>query len=261
MKALREVIINFANKLSLSGSYQMSSPRQIFKMKVEKIVDHTSHVRELILKCTDQHLFQFKAGQFVMLHVPTGEKPALRAYSLASSETIQDGFHLLFKFVPQGVASTFVWSLRGDETLDFTGPFGRVFFQEPPAEQIIFLNTGTGLSQHYCYLQSKKHLYPNIKYRLLFGLRNESEIYYQPELMKLKSELPDFNFDFVLSNPESSWKGKIGYIQHHLKDFDYKSIKTHFYLCGNGHMIKDTKKLLIEDQGINKDQIFCEAFD
>lgn len=60
-------------------------------------------------------------------------------------------FRLLFKFVENGVASNFVWGLKGQETLNFTGPFGKVFFQEPPTEQIVFLNTGSGLSQHFLF--------------------------------------------------------------------------------------------------------------
>lgn len=239
----------------------MSTQRQIYKIKVEKVTDHTAHVRELGLRVLSEQGFQFKAGQFIMLHVPTADKPALRAYSLASSDQHTDHFQLLFKFVPNGVASNFVWQLKGGEILDFTGPFGRVFFSEPPLQQIIFMNTGTGLAQHYSYLLSKKNLYPHLSYKMLFGLRNENEIYYQNELSNLKNELKNFHYEFVLSNPSSNWKGKQGYIQHHLKDFDFKNIPTQFYLCGNGHMIKETKKLLLENEGVQKDRIFCEAFD
>ena len=109
----------------------MSSVRATRQMKVLQIKDLTPKVRELILKCTEPQSFEFRAGQFVMLHVPQPEgKPALRAYSIASTDQAKDGFHLLFKFVETGKASDFVWSLKGNETLQFTGPFGKVFFHE-----------------------------------------------------------------------------------------------------------------------------------
>lgn len=240
----------------------MSNPRTIHQMKVLKLIDHTPLVREVILKCLEPQQFQFKAGQFAMLHVPQNEgKPALRAYSIASDEKANDGFSLLFKYVNEGKASQFVWSLKGDETLNFTGPFGKVFFQEPPTEQIVFLNTGTGLSQHYSYLISKKDQYPDLKYRMYFGVRSEKEIYYQPELEALKKELKDFDYHYVLSRPSDQWQGKKGYVQHFLNEVDYQKTATTFYLCGNGGMIKEVKKQLIEVDQFPKEKIWSEAFD
>lgn len=238
----------------------MSSARTMYKFKVEEILDHTPSVRELILKLQEPNEFRFKAGQFVTLHVPQEPKPAMRAYSIASTDEQADGFKLLFKHVPNGVASTYIWSLKGQEILNCTGPFGRVVFKEPPTEQIVFLNTGTGLSQHYSYIMSKKHLYPNLKYRMLFGVRNEEEMYYQPQLEALSKELADFKFEFVLSRPSESWKGKKGYIQHFINEFNYLNTPTTFYLCGNGGMIKEVKAKLNEE-GFDKTRIHAEAFD
>jgi len=240
----------------------MSSLRTIYQMKIAQIIDHTPSVRELIIQTDTPQEFGFKAGQFVMLHVPQAEgKPALRAYSIASDERFKNGFKLLFKYVDNGLASKYVWDLQGHETLQFTGPFGKVFFQEPPTEQIVFLNTGTGLSQHLCYLLSKKEQYPELKYRLLFGVRSEKDMYYQPQLEALKKELKDFQYEFVLSQPQGAWTGKKGYIQNFIEEFDYKNIPTTFYLCGNGGMIKATKHQLIEVDGLDKTRIWAEAFD
>lgn len=240
----------------------MSAARTVYHMRVEQIIDHTPTVRELVLKTDSPTEFSFRAGQFVMLNVPQGEaKPILRAYSIASDDRIKNGFRLLFKFVENGVASTFIWALKGGEMLNFTGPFGKVFFQEPPTEQIVFLNTGTGLSQHICYLLSKKEQYPHLRYRMLFGVRSEKDMYYQKEIALLEKELKDFKFEFVLSRPQESWQGKKGYVQNFISEFDYKNIPTTFYLCGNGGMIKEVKHQLLEVDGFDKSRIWSEAFD
>lgn len=239
----------------------MSSGRTIYKMRVIDILDHTAGVRELVILAESPAEFAFRAGQFVTLHVPHEPKPALRAYSISSDERQKNGFRLLFKYVDNGVASNFVWKLKKEDYLQFTGPFGRVFFKEPPSEQIVFLNTGTGLSQHYSYLQSKKDQYPELKYRMLFGVRNEKDIYYVKELDQLTRDLPDFKYEYVLSRPSENWKGKTGYVQHFLSEYDYQTIDTTFYLCGNGGMIKEVKAQLIEKDGFDKAKIFAEAFD
>lgn len=268
----------------------MASPRTLTQMTVETIIDHTPMVRELRLRNQSSEPFRFKAGQFVMLHVPDAEtgKPVLRAYSIASEEQKTDGFNLILKHVENGKASSFVWGLHGKETLSFTGPFGKVFFQEPPTEQIVFLNTGTGLAQHLSYLLSKKDQYPNLKYKMLFGLRHESDIYFEKELAELQKALPNFEFEYVLSRPQSTWSknpenmettensgssrnagsarssgrtGKAGYVQNFIKNIDFKNIPTTFYLCGNGGMIKATKEILIDQHGFDKARIWAEAFD
>lgn len=239
----------------------MSSARAMYKTKVSEIIDHTPSVRELVIQTLEPSEFTFKAGQFVTLHIPQQPKAAMRAYSIASDDRQKDGFRLLFKHIENGVASTYIWSLKGQENLNFTGPFGRVFFKDPPTPQIVFLNTGTGLSQHYSFLRSKKEIYPDLQYRMLFGVRNEKEMYYQPQLDQLKKEMKNFDYEFVLSRPSEAWTGKKGYVQNFIQKFDYQNIDTTFYLCGNGGMIKEVKHQLIEVEGFDKNKILSEAFD
>ena len=244
----------------------MSNPinlKTIYEFKIHTLIDHTPSIRELILELTNQASFNFRAGQFVMLHVPVAgaDKPVLRAYSIASTDEQKNGFKLIFKFVEGGVASQYVWSLKTHDSVQITGPFGRVFFQEPPTEQIVFLNTGSGISQHFCFIESKMKQYPNLKYKLYFGVRKESDIYYESELQRLQKNLPHFEYHYVLSRSSDQWSGKKGYVQNFLKDCDYKTIPTTFYLCGNGGMIKDVKHQLLEVDGLDKTRVWSEAFD
>lgn len=246
--------------------------RILRKMTVKKICDYTPQIRELFISCTDPKDFEFKAGQFVMLHVPpdlaagpndaSGKplKPALRAYSIASTDEQRDGYRLVFKFVDGGIASKYVWSLREGDVLDFTGPFGRVFFKEPPTEQVIMMNTGSGISQHFSFIESNLKKYPDLRYRLLFGVRYKDDIYYRSELERLKAQLKNFEFHYVLSRADDSWTGLRGYVQNHIDDFDYKNVPTTFYLCGNGAMIKDVKTKL-ESENFDMKNVFAEAFD
>ena len=94
---------------------------------------------------------------------------------------------------------------------------------------------------------------------MLFGVRNEKEMYYQPQLEELTQSLPQFEYEFVLSRPSESWTGKKGYVQNFVEDFNYMEIPTHFYLCGNGGMIKEMKALL-KEKGFPKECLMTEAF-
>lgn len=241
----------------------MANPRFLYEFKIAQIIDHTPDIRELIVEVSNHPEFVFKAGQFVMLHVPVegAAKPALRAYSIASTEKQKNGFKLIFKFVENGIASRYVWNLTGSESLTMTGPFGKVFFQEPPTEQVVFLNTGSGISQHFSFIESKMAQYPDLMYKLYFGVRKESDIYYESELRRLQQHLPRFEYHYVLSRASENWQGKKGYVQHFLEETGYKNIPTTFYLCGNGGMIKEVKHQLLEVDGLDKSRVWAEAFD
>lgn len=238
----------------------MSNKRVIFETKVIRILDHTDMIREIFLEITPPHELRFRAGQFVMLHIPQPDKPALRAYSIASDDRETQKFSLLFKKVPGGLASTYIWNLQENDQLEFTGPFGRVFFPEPPSPQLVFFNTGSGVAQHLSYLRSFAEKYPDMKCKMYFGLYTEKEIYYQKELSELQQKLKNFEFHFVLSEPSASWTGRKGYVQDFLVEFDYRNTETSFFLCGNGAMIRDTRKILLERDQIDASKIHCEAF-
>lgn len=239
--------------------------RQLTGMRVAHIVDHTPRIRELYLTLADPSAagesgFKFRSGQFVMLHVPAEPKALLRAYSLASDDRDTNGFQLIFNYVDEGAASKYVWSLKGGEILNFTGPFGKLYFREPPTQQIVMLNTGSGISQHLCYLLSNREKYADVRYRLLFGVRTEKDIYYQAELDELVRTMKDFRYEFVLSRPSPEWKGKKGYVQDFIGEFGYMEQPTTFYLCGNKAMILATKALL-QEKGFALTDVLAEAFD
>ena len=236
--------------------------REEKKYKILQIKDHNPQIREILLTPeSPSDLITFKAGQFLTLKVPVKgqEKPALRAYSLASNDRDPSTIRFLLKAVPGGVATHYIWGAQSGDVLTLTGPFGRVLFATPPTEQVLFLNTGTGVAQHLSFLLSHGGQFPKTQFRMLFGLYDEEEAFYQNELEQLKSQIPNFEFHYVLSRPSSSWKGLKGFVQHHIEPFDCLKKPTQFYLCGNGLMIRETKELLLS-QGLSKERIFSEAF-
>lgn len=234
--------------------------RVIYKSKIEKIIDHTKDIRELWIRLTAPQEFSFRAGQFLMLHVPGETKPTLRAYSIASSDKEKSLLKLIFKYVKTGVASEYVWRLEPGEEIQFTGPFGKVFLKEPVSDQVIFLCTGSGVAQHICFIKSHADILRDKDISFFMGLTNEQNVYFETELKQVQSEFKNFKFSYVLSQPSGEWSGLQGYVQNQIAHLKYKTVTTDFYMCGNGMMIKHTKeKLAVE--GILPTHIIYEAFD
>ena len=229
-----------------------------FKAKLTKIIDLTPTVRELYIKPIEPDQFQFKAGQFVMLNIPTAEKVVQRAYSVCSSEKNTSDYKLVIKFYEIGVASTWVRGLKGGEEITFTGPFGKYLFKEPPAEQVVFVCTSTGLAPFYSMLASRYDSMKNIDFKIFMGVWNTKEIFYKPELEAIKKDFPKLEINYVLDQREDGWKGMTGYVTEHIAKLDLKR-PTEFYLCGNPAMIKSVKEKLL-GSGFPPAKIYTESY-
>ncbi|OQW50400.1 MAG: hypothetical protein A4S09_01000 [Proteobacteria bacterium SG_bin7] len=236
--------------------------RNILSTRVARKSQLTPTIIELNMKMIEPSSLMFKAGQFMMMNLPLkdGQKrPTLRAYSIASDANDSSSFKLIIKYVASGVGSEYIKSLNEGDTVSFTGPFGKLLFLEPPTSQVLLVSTGAGISQHTSYLLTHGSKYPNTVFKMLVGVWNEHEVFYQKELDFIKSRLRNFEYQFVIDRPSSSWKGLSGFVTHHLSLFDYKNIDTTFYLCGNPAMI-DSVTAKLKSEGVNPEQILAEAF-
>jgi CDP-4-dehydro-6-deoxyglucose reductase, E3 len=231
-----------------------------FECRLRELKTLTPTVRELVIDFINPNVFSFRAGQFAVIQVPGPDgKDVPRAYSIASQGGKSYSLTLLIKLLDRGIASDYVRTLEPGASLTLTGPFGRLFFKEPAPTQIIMLATGAGLSQHLSYLTTHGATLPNTKFHLLFGVWNESEMFYEAELQALSKSLPNFSFEYVLDKPTGQWNGRAGFITQDLDRFEYLKKDTHFYMCGNPNMIKSAKDLLRE-KGFPEEKILAEAF-
>ncbi len=236
--------------------------RNILSTRLDRISHLTPTIFELDIKMVEPNSLNFKAGQFMMLNIPPKEgqkRPTLRAYSIASDANDTSGFKLVVKYVPNGLGSEFIKKFNVGEAINFTGPFGKLLFLEPTTSQVLFLSTGAGISQHTSYLLTHGPKYPNTIFKMLVGVWNEQEVFYQRELDFIKSRVKNFEYQFVIDKASPSWKGLTGYVTNHLSLFDYKNTDTTFYLCGNPAMINSVTDKL-KSEGIDPSRILAEAF-
>lgn len=240
----------------------MSSKRVVYTAKTTEIKHHTEFIREYIFQMDPPQIFKFRAGQFLMLHLEPpqpGEKDILRAYSLASGEQSTSHFRLLIKYIKDGIASQFFWSLQEGSPIRFTGPFGKLFFPEPPSSHLYFLSTGSGLAPHISYVETFIEQFPQCHYHFLIGVRTQNDFFYTNYLNELSQKYPQFKYEFVLSRPDPSWTGKTGYLQQQLPNLEIDIHNSHVFVCGNEDMAKQTKNVLLE-MGLPKEKALVEIF-
>lgn len=200
----------------------------------------------------------FQAGQFLMLKVDDGEKPVNRAYSIASPPNQTGGFSLCIKLIPGGRGSEYLRKAQVGDEMEFTGPFGHFVLQDS-SKDIVMLGTGTGLAPFMSMLPILFEQGFKGSIQLYFGVRHESDLFYQEELSAWAKEHPNFTPISTLSRPEEGWEGSSGRITEYFQTLDLDPGNTKLYICGNGQMVKDVKALGLE-KGLDKKSIHLEQF-
>lgn len=95
---------------------------------------------------------------------------------------------------------------------------------------------------------------------LVFGSRNEQDIYYRDEFDRLAREHANFHFLPTLSRPPESWQGLRGYVQQHVGEVVGMRSDMHAYICGLDKMVKANRELL-KTLGWDRKSIRYEKYD
>ncbi|MBU3758516.1 MAG: FAD-dependent oxidoreductase [Candidatus Omnitrophica bacterium] len=206
-------------------------------------------------------LFEFEAGQFLNIMIPTPEKTVKRSYSIASPPqwTAQGRLDLCWKRVPGGFATAYLWDLKKGDKLEIQGPLGRFTARKPLPAKIVFISTGTGIAPFRSMIHDLLDRKESLEIWNLFGNRYEEDILYKEEFENLAREHSNFKNVFTVSRPKT-WAGETAYVQNLLKKYIPVSGDTHLFICGLSAMIKEVETAAL-DMGFRKDQIFFEKYD
>ena len=98
---------------------------------------------------------------------------------------------------------------------------------------------------------------------LWWGMRYETDVFWQEELASLAARYPNFHYTVTLSRPTESWMGsasrRSGRVTQHVVGETPELTASEFYLCGSRKMIVDMRGQLTENK-VPQSQIFTETF-
>lgn len=106
---------------------------------------------------TDESLgLEFKAGQFISLHIEKDGKEHRRNYSIANCPENKNVIELAMSYIPNGLASTLLYNLLPGETIQASGPYGQFILKDEVLPQrYILIGTGTGITPYRSMLPHK----------------------------------------------------------------------------------------------------------
>lgn len=209
------------------------------------------------LRMQPRNAFQYFPGQFLNLHLPSGQ---VRSYSIAST-TEERFLELHMALIPGGCASEWLreQAAVGDE-VHFTGPAGNCFyFAGQPGRPLLLAGTGTGLAPLYGIARDALRQGHTGPVHLFHGVLNGARSYLVDELRKLSEE--HANFTYVPSvleppAPEGFFTGALGtLIQEALPSLKGWRV----FLCGHPDLVRQLQKQCFLAGASMKD-ILADAF-
>lgn len=199
----------------------------------------------------------YKAGQYLSVLVDQGGDR--RSYSIASYPG-EDGLELVIDTTPMGVGSKYFLTLKPGDKIQALGPLGTFVCPEKLGNNQLFVATGSGivpLRSMIWDLLTNKEFQGNVK--LIWGMRHENEVFWEQELKELAAKYPNFQYELIISQPGSDWKGRTGHVGDILTSEKTDWSIWSAYVCGNQHMISDVSGLL-GNLGVQTQEIYFERF-
>jgi NAD(P)H-flavin reductase len=232
--------------------------KEIIHTVVDAITELNPTTKMFRLRLPPDKILSFKAGQFVMVHVPKEGKLSSKAYSICSSPSEKDFIEICLNRIPGGHFSNFLCDLKGGEILPIKGPYGKFLLNEAREGDQIFVATGTGVAPIRSMI---KHLFEKgttLPIWLILGVRFENPILYEAEFRDLAARHPNFQFLPTVSRPQE-WTGEVGHVQDTIRKYITEPDQKDAYLCGLPKMVDDTKELLLRI-GFKPEQIHTEKY-
>ena len=220
-------------------------------------------VFDLRFAMTSQPRLDFKAGQFVTLHVPAQNNTGFlrRSYSIASPAFHGDHLRLIVRRIPGGPASDYLMRLAQGDVVTMAGPFGLFVLAESHPGDVVFGTTGTGIATIMPMLEELARAPGNVPGRTLvhWGLRCEEDIFLRHEIEEL-CRSAGAELHIHLSAAEPVWTGQHGRINASVLGRLSDLTAPVFYLVGNGAMVSELRTSLVERGLDRKKQFRTEAF-
>lgn len=228
-----------------------------FQLILQEKINLSANTQHFRFITNDSENFEFKAGQFISLHIEKDGVEHRRNYSIANSPRQDKVVELAMAYMPQGLASTLLANLRPGDTLDASGPYGQFILKDEVLPQrYILIGTGTGITPYRSMLPQLATLMANsnLEVVILQGVRTPADLLYGGEFVEFAAHHPRAKFYACYSRENSREPHKYelaGYVQNNLEGLHIAPGKDIAYLCGNPNMVDEAFHIL---QGLGLDR-------
>ncbi len=260
---------NFFKKSKDKESTNNSSNPKYVDLVVQDIVKETADAITVVFKQPASGRIVYKSGQFLTLIIPIDGKEVRRAYSLCSSDFVDENLAVTIKRVDKGLMSNWLPdNLKVGNTIKIMAPTGHFTteFSKTGKRHLIMFAGGSGITPMLSIIKSLLTQEPDSIVSLIYCNRDIDSIIFKDKLDNLQTEYEGrLHVIHILDNAPMNWQGLSGLLNHEMlkKLFeripDWGHDKSTYLMCGPEGMMKNVESLLAL-QHIPTDRIFKESF-
>ena len=229
---------------------------KIVPAKIASLHFISDSVLKLKLRMPLNVSFKYNAGQYVNL----SKGIIKRSYSISNAYKESGELKFYIKDYFGGEMSQYWFNdARVGDLLRIEGPKGSFFFRKSNKQYLIFLATGTGIAPVMAIVEeliSSQRINSLEKVWILNGARFEQDLIWNSDKF---NNVPNIEYIPVLSKPNQSWKGDIGYVQDVLLSKNINLSASQVYACGSDKMIESALQVLVEN-GLDAKSFYSDAF-
>lgn len=232
-----------------------------YSLKLSKITKVARDVTVLQMRMPIGQRAKFKAGQYLEVTLPDGQK---RNYSMANIPSA-DAIELHVREVPGGkFSSEMMPTLKTGDVLDIEFPKGEFYIRadESTSKPKILLASGTGYAPIQSIIQALAKSNSLNDVTCYWGGRTKQDLYALDKINALIEKHPQLKFIPVLSEPiaEDDWRGRTGFVhQAVMEDFPNLS-EYEVYACGSPLMVNAARADFQSKCGLQLINFYSDAF-
>ncbi|MGB5912095.1 MAG: iron-sulfur cluster-binding domain-containing protein [Promethearchaeia archaeon] len=235
---------------------------QLLKITDIKALSHDTKLYRLISAKKSKPLAPFRAGQYIGLIVEINGVRTSRPFSLVSSPNQLAYYELGIRKKEDGFVSPYIFeNVKVGDIFEVTEPLGSLYYNPIfHGKDLVYIAGGCGITPFISMLRNISEKAMPLNVSLIYGCLTEKDILFRDELEDIQKRRSNIKTIFILSEPESDWKGECGFITRDKILKEIGSIKNkYFYFVGNRPMYQFIKEEMRE-LGVPKHRIYYEAF-
>ncbi len=226
--------------------------------RVQSLEFPAPDVAVLKLQLPANEAFRYHAGQYLQFILRDGSR---RSYSMANAPDGQPAVQLHVRHMPGGKFTDQVFGgLKERDILRMEGPYGSFYLREQGERPLVLLASGTGLAPIKAIIEQLEADGSTRQATLYWGGRRRADLYLMDWALAQSARLPWLRFVPVLSEPDSDWQGRTGFVHRAVME-DLPDLSGHeVYACGSPLMVDAARTDFGRDCGLPESSFHADAF-
>jgi CDP-4-dehydro-6-deoxyglucose reductase, E3 len=226
-----------------------------FTCKTKEVVQLNDQIHRIRIIPDDEKLFDFKGGQYIVLHMPDGKRVPL---SIASAPEERNFIELHVRLVEgHPLASDIIELFKTAEEFRLEGAYGGCFLNDSDRNLVIIAG-GTGFSPMKSMIESAFAQQTSRKIELYLGAQVTGDLYQDDLIKTWEQQYENFSYTPVISGDEDGWQGVKGFPHEPAMDCEEQELLAKdYYISGSAPMVTAIYKALTS-KGVDKSQIHSD---